>query len=93
VQYRGGWADTSELLRQAFAKNPYMHLFVAKGYYDMATPFFAADYTIDHLGIDPSVRKNITMAEYEAGHMMYIREESLGKLRKDIASFYENALR
>lgn len=93
VQYRGGWADTSELLRQAFAKNPYMHLFVAKGYYDMATPFFAADYTIDHLGLDPSVRKNITMAEYEAGHMMYIREESLGKLRKDIASFYENALR
>ena len=93
AQYSGGWADTSELLRQAFAKNPYMHLFVAKGYYDMATPFFAADYTIDHLGLDPSVRKNITMAEYEAGHMMYIREESLSKLRKDIASFYENALK
>lgn len=93
TQYRGGFADTSELLRQAFAKNPYLHLFVAKGYYDMATPFFSADYTIDHLGLDPSVRKNITMAEYEAGHMMYIREESLSKLRKDIASFYENALR
>ena len=93
TQYRGGWADTSELLRQAFAKNQHMHLFVAKGYYDMATPFFAADYTIDHLGVDPSVRQNISMAEYEAGHMMYIREESLAKLRKDIAKFYEDALR
>jgi carboxypeptidase C (cathepsin A) len=93
TQYRGGFADTSELLRQAFAKNPFMHLFVAKGYYDMATPFFAADYTIDHLGLDPSARKNVTMAEFEAGHMMYSREESLAKLRKDIAAFYENALR
>ena len=93
TQYQGGFADTSELLRRAFARNPYLKLFVAKGYYDMATPFFAAEYTLSHLGLDGSAQKNITTADYEAGHMMYIRTESLQKLRKDIGAFYENALR
>ena len=82
-----------KLLRQAFARNSHMKVFMAKGYYDMATPFFAADYTISHLGLDPSVQKNITTAEYDAGHMMYIREESLKILRKDIAAFYDSTLK
>jgi len=54
-----------------------MRVFVASGHYDLATPFFATDYTIAHLGLDPSQRGRIATAEYEAGHMMYIHEGEL----------------
>jgi carboxypeptidase C (cathepsin A) len=62
-------------------------VFVAKGYYDLATPFFAADYTFDHLGLDPTLRSHLTGAYYEAGHMMYVHPPSLAKLKTDIAQF------
>ncbi len=86
------YADTSDDLRSAFAKNPHMKLFVASGYYDMATPYFATHYTLDHLGIDPSLRPNITTAEYDAGHMMYIDQQELVKLKRDAAAFVQKAL-
>lgn len=88
----GGFADTSEALRSAFAKNPYMKLFVASGYFDLATPFFATQYTLNHMGLDPSLRGNIRTDEYEAGHMMYIRNESLAKLKRDVSAFLRGAL-
>ena len=89
---RMGYADTSEALRAAFAKNPYMKVFVASGYYDLATPYFATEYTLAHMGLDPSLRDNIKTGEYEAGHMMYIHTASLTKLKQDIAAFLEFAL-
>lgn len=79
-------------LERAFAKNPYMKLFVAEGYYDGATPFFAVDYTLAHMSVDPAVaRNNITVERYPAGHMMYIDEGSMKKLRADMARFYDSA--
>ncbi len=87
-----GYADTSEALRSAFAKNPYMQLFVASGYYDLATPYFATRYTLSHLGLDPDLRANITTADYEAGHMMYIHNASLAKLKADVTEFLKKAL-
>jgi len=89
---RMGFADTSEALRAAFAKNPYMKVFVASGYYDLATPYFATEYTLAHMGLDPSLRDNIKTGEYEAGHMMYIHTDSLTKLKKDISAFLDFAL-
>lgn len=89
---RMGYADTSEALRAAFAKNPYMKLFVASGYYDLATPYFATEYTLAHMGLDPSLRDNIRTGEYEAGHMMYIHTASLTKLKQDISAFLDFAL-
>jgi carboxypeptidase C (cathepsin A) len=86
--YNQGYADTSIALREALAKNPYMKVFVAMGYYDLATPFEAAIYTIQHMGLDAELRKNFRFSEYEAGHMMYIHEASLAKLKKDVDSFY-----
>ena len=86
-----GFPDVSEALRSAFAKNNYMKLFVANGYYDLATPFYATQYTLNHLNLDPSVRKNITLGYYEAGHMMYIRQESLEKLHSDISKFLSSS--
>lgn len=89
---RGQYADTSDLLRSAFAKNPHMKVFAALGYYDLATPHFATMYTLNHMGLDPSVRANIHTADYEAGHMMYIDVASLKKLKQDVADFIQAAL-
>lgn len=89
---REGAPDTSEALRAAFAKNPYMRLFVASGYYDLATPFFATEYTLNHMGLDAGLRPNITTREYEAGHMMYIHSGCLGQLRQDVSEFMRQAL-
>jgi len=81
-------------LERAFAINPYMKLFVAEGYYDGATPYYGAEYTLSHMSVDPTVAKqNITVERYTAGHMMYIDEPSAKKLRSDLAKFYDNALR
>jgi carboxypeptidase C (cathepsin A) len=81
-------------LERAFAKNPYMKLFVAEGYYDGATPYFAVEYTLSHMSVDPNVAKsNIMVERYAAGHMMYIDEPSMKKLRADLSRFYDNATR
>jgi carboxypeptidase C (cathepsin A) len=75
------------------AKNPYMKIFVAAGYYDMATPFYAAEYTVSALNLDPSLRKNVSFAYYPAGHMMYIEKGSLKKLKDDAAAFMQSSMR
>lgn len=82
-----GHPDTSEALRAALSKNPHMRVFIASGYYDLATPYFGTEHTVAHLGLDPSLKKNISKAYYEAGHMMYIDEKCLEKLKVDVADF------
>ena len=72
--------------------NPFMKVFVANGYYDLATPYFATEYTFNHLGLDPSLQENISMGYYEAGHMMYIHLASLRKMKADLAGFVRSAL-
>jgi carboxypeptidase C (cathepsin A) len=84
----GTFPDTSHALRDAMLRNTYMKVFVASGYYDMATPFFGTEYTVNHLGLPDALRDNIRIEEYDAGHMMYIHEESLAKVKSDITSFY-----
>jgi carboxypeptidase C (cathepsin A) len=74
-------------LRTAMTANPTLRVFVANGYYDLATPFAATQYTFNHLGADRKLLDRVTMAYYEAGHMMYVRKPSLAKLKKDIAAF------
>jgi carboxypeptidase C (cathepsin A) len=81
------YADTSISMKDAMAKNPYMKVWLAQGYYDMATPFYAAEYTISALNLDPSLKKNISWTYYESGHMMYIEKKSLKKLKDDAAAF------
>ncbi len=90
---RGGFPDVSGPLRRAFAKNPDMKLFVASGYYDLATPYFATKYTLDHLGLERSERERVTTREYEAGHMMYIDAKELAKLKRDVSAFMDQALK
>lgn len=87
------YANVAETLRSAMNKNPSLKVLVACGYYDLATPYFAARHTISHMLLDPARRSNITFAEYESGHMMYIREADLKKFKDDARAFYESALR
>jgi len=88
-----GYADTSVRMKDAMSKNPYMKIMIAQGYYDMATPFFAAEYTVSAMNLDPALRKNISFEYYEAGHMMYIEKNSLKKLHDDAAAFIAGAVR
>ncbi|MGB1250613.1 MAG: S10 family peptidase, partial [Candidatus Promineifilaceae bacterium] len=90
--FENRYVDVAETLRASMSKNAYLKVFVANGYYDMATPYFATEYTFNHLYLDPSLEKNITMTYYDAGHMMYIHLESLRKLKDDMAAFIADAL-
>jgi carboxypeptidase C (cathepsin A) len=87
-----GFTDTGDALREAFVKNPHMHVFVGSGYFDLATPYFATEYTLDHLGLPPDLATRITRRYYRAGHMMYIDLAELAALRKDVAQFFQDAL-
>ncbi len=87
-----GYPDTSEALRLAFVKNPYMKLFVASGYFDLATPFFATRYTLNHMQLDQQDHARITLGYYDAGHMMYIKASSLDHLKQDVSGFLAKAL-
>ncbi len=89
---RDGYPDTSQLLRGALTKNPYLKVLLAQGYYDMATPYYAAYYTVNHMGIGGEIHDRIRTAEYEAGHMMYIEKQSLSKMKQDIGDFIKFAL-
>ena len=72
--------------------NPFLKVFVANGYYDLATPYFATEYTFDHLGLEPALQDNVSMGYYEAGHMMYIHEPSAAALKADISRFFTSTL-
>lgn len=90
--FQNQYVNVAEPLRQAMTRNPYLKVFVANGYYDLATPFFATEYTFNHLGLDDSLQKNVSMGYYEAGHMMYLHKTSLAKLKADLASFMKDTL-
>ena len=83
-----GFADTSAALRKAFVKNPYMRLYVAEGLFDAATPYFAADYTLNHMGLPAAAHRNIVRGRFDAGHMVYIEQNSMNKLNHDMQTFY-----
>lgn len=84
---KGQPPETAEALRTALARNPYLKVLVACAYYDLATPYFAIRYTIDHMGIAQQLRDNVRFTTYAAGHMMYIDRVERGRLRDDIAAF------
>jgi len=89
--FTGRYVDASESLRSAMTSNPYLKLYVACGYYDLATPHFAMQYTINHLGLDDSLKKNVTLSHFEGGHMMYIYEPAMESLRDQLVKWYADA--
>jgi len=87
-----GFPDTASALRSAMAKDPYLKVLVMEGYYDLATPYYAATYTMEHLNLAPALRKNISFATYNCGHMVYLRPDMLAKMKRDQTAFMEQAL-
>ncbi len=91
AEHQNQFVYVAEILRQAMSINPALKVFIANGYYDLATPYFATEYTFNHLGLDESLRGNISMGYYEAGHMMYIHMPALEQLKQDLAEFIRTA--
>lgn len=87
------YLDVAEDLKKAMSRNPYLKLWVCCGYYDLATPYYAAYRTLHAMQLDPTVRDNMRMTFYEAGHMMYINHPSLLQFRKDADAFMQDALK
>lgn len=78
-------------LRDTMTKGMSMKVFVASGVYDLATPYFATDYTINHMQLSPILRGNIVSKRYLGGHMMYLNEDNLIEMKKDLTLFYSQA--
>jgi carboxypeptidase C (cathepsin A) len=89
--YDNQYVNVAEDLRFAMAINPNLKVLVNNGYYDLATPFFATEYTFSHLGFDPTYPARVSMAFYNAGHMMYIRRPDREALKANIARFIADA--
>jgi carboxypeptidase C (cathepsin A) len=88
-----GFPSTAGGLRSAMIKNPYMKVLVMEGYYDLATPFAAANWTMDHLDLDAKYRQNVSYATYGAGHMVYVDRAEHDKMKKDLVEFMERCLK
>lgn len=90
--HQNEYVNVADTLRKAMTTNPALKVYVANGYFDLATPFLASEYTFTHLGLDKSLQDNITMAYYSAGHMMYIDMDELKKMKADMDAYLDATL-
>jgi carboxypeptidase C (cathepsin A) len=86
-EFENRYVYVGETLREAMSMNPHLRVHVASGIYDLATPYFATEYTLAQLGLDPDLRGNLDVSTYPAGHMMYLHRPSLVKLKEELAAF------
>lgn len=82
------YLSVAPALRSAMASNPDLRVWVLNGYYDLATPFHAAEYTISHMGLPAALRPNVSMTYYNAGHMMYLLKSELVRMKDDAKRFF-----
>jgi carboxypeptidase C (cathepsin A) len=80
--------NVSPDLQAAMTANPYLRVFSANGIYDLATPFFATEYSLSHLGLNPALQSHITYGYYPSGHMIYLNPVAHTALKSDLARFY-----
>jgi carboxypeptidase C (cathepsin A) len=90
--YENRYVYVAGTLRDAMTQNPALKVFVGAGYYDLATPLFSQEYALDHMGLDSKLRSHISIAYYEAGHMMYTQLKSLQKAHQDLSKFVVSCL-
>ena len=87
----GGFPSTADDLRKAMTRNPYLKIWVTCSYYDLATPFFAAEKVVAGLNLDAATRANLRFTYYESGHMLYVHQPSRAKFKADFESFLHDA--
>jgi carboxypeptidase C (cathepsin A) len=85
--YENRYVEVSDDLREAMNKNPFLRAFFACGAFDLATPYLATVYTVQHLGLPPERRGNVSLRRYAAGHMFYTDEKELAAFAEDVRSF------
>lgn len=85
------YLNVASTLARSITRNPFLKVHVSNGYYDLATPYFAAWYTFNHLGIHPDLLRNVKQDYYTAGHMMYVSLPNLKKQKDDLAKFIREA--
>lgn len=90
-EFENQYLNVGETLRKAISMNPFLQVYVGSGYYDLATPYFATDYTLNHLSLEPHLQKNIQVHYYPAGHMMYVHLPSLAQQATDLRNFIQKA--
>jgi carboxypeptidase C (cathepsin A) len=88
---QNAYMDKTDALRQTMAKNPFLRVFVACGYYDMATYAGGIEFNFTHLAYDPQITDRVSFGHYEAGHMIYIRPSAHRALKQDVAAFIRSA--
>ena len=86
-----GYLSLLETLRSLLVRDPNLHLFVASGEFDVATPYFATKYNMSHLQLPPALRKNVEQHIYNGGHMMYLNEKILIQMNDDIRRFIQKS--
>ena len=84
--------NTGENLRQAMAQNPYLNVMVQSGYYDGATTYFNAKYTMWHLDPSGKLKDRLRFEGYRSGHMMYLRREDLRTANEHIREFIKDSM-
>jgi carboxypeptidase C (cathepsin A) len=87
----GGYVDVSTTLRKAIVKMPRLRVMIASGYYDLATPFAVADYSVNQMPLSKDLRANVTQKYYDGGHMLYLNRPALEQLKNDLREFYSQA--
>lgn len=91
-EFENAHVNVSDTLRKAISMNPNLKIYVGSGYFDLATPYFATDYTFSHLGLEAELQPNIQKHYYEAGHMMYVHGPSLSQQAADLRAFVLDAV-
>ena len=89
----GGYVDLTMDLASALSQNRFLRVFVASGYYDLVTSYFASKYTFNRMGPETDLRDRITLEYYDGGHQLYMDKRSREKLKRDIAAFFGNTIR
>jgi carboxypeptidase C (cathepsin A) len=87
-----GYVDVAETLGLAMQENRSLKVFIASGYFDLDTAYFASEYMVNHLHIDPALRSQIRHAYFDGGHQMYTHLPSLIKLSREVAEFIKKSI-
>jgi carboxypeptidase C (cathepsin A) len=91
-KFQNRYVNVAGMLRDAMTQNPNLKVMIATGYYDLATPFFAAEYTVNHLGLEPALNNHVSLTYCEAGHMLYTKKSCLDALHGSMTDFYQKSM-